>query len=442
MNTFQPTGRGLSSSSSGHPDPGAQTPVLPNAQRGGSLGRSRLRAPASLRQAARAAIAMHAVSPTVVAMDRPNVRGAVKMTGIAKQFGTTSVLRGIELDIRAGEFITILGPSGCGKSTLLRIIAGLEPQSAGTVAIDGVSMDGLAPDRRDIAMVFQSYALYPHLTVAENIAVPLRMRRLTRLQRLPGARALPAVRRIGASIAEAVQSVAATLRLESLLGRKPAQLSGGQKQRVALARAMVRQPKAFLMDEPLSNLDAELRVHMRAEIAQLHRQLGATFIYVTHDQAEAMTMSDRVAVILEGELRQIASPGELYRDPDDLRVAQFVGTPRINVLPATATATGIDVLGRPIARPSGLAAGTTLQAAVRPERLALAGTGVPGRVVYRENLGSDLFLHVAVDGVPTPVIVRCDSSVLETTEIGASVALAIPSDALLLFDVDGRRLRP
>jgi multiple sugar transport system ATP-binding protein len=385
---------------------------------------------------------MQAVSPRVVGMNRPNPRGAVKMTGIAKQFGATSVLRGIDLDIRAGEFITILGPSGCGKSTLLRIIAGLEPQSAGSVTIDGVSMDGLPPDRRDIAMVFQSYALYPHLTVAENIAVPLRMRRLTRLQRLPGARALPAVRRIGASIGDAVQAVAATLRLESLLGRKPAQLSGGQKQRVALARAMVRQPKAFLMDEPLSNLDAELRVHMRAEIAQLHRQLGATFIYVTHDQAEAMTMSDRVAVILEGELRQIASPGELYRDPDDLRVAQFVGTPRINVLPAVATAAGIDVLGLPIARQSGLPVGRTLQAAVRPERLAVAGAGVPGRVAYRENLGSDLFLHVAVDGASAPVIVRCDSSALDATEIGTSLGLAIPPDALLLFDLDGRRLRP
>jgi multiple sugar transport system ATP-binding protein len=385
---------------------------------------------------------MQAVSPNAVGMDRPDPRGAVKMTGIAKQFGATSVLRGIDLDIRAGEFITILGPSGCGKSTLLRIIAGLEPQSAGTVAIDGVSMDGLPPDRRDIAMVFQSYALYPHLTVAENIAVPLRMRRLTRLQRLPGARALPAVRRISASISEAVQAVAATLRLETLLGRKPAQLSGGQKQRVALARAMVRQPRAFLMDEPLSNLDAELRVHMRAEIAQLHRQLGATFIYVTHDQAEAMTMSNRVAVILEGELRQIASPGELYRDPDDLRVAQFVGTPRINVLPAVATASGIDVLGRPIVRQSGLPAGTKLQVAVRAERLTRGDNGVPGRVVYRENLGSDLFLHVAVDGVATPLIGRCDSSALDTTEIGTSVALAIPPDALLLFDLDGRRVRP
>jgi multiple sugar transport system ATP-binding protein len=385
---------------------------------------------------------MQAVNPKVMGIERPAPRGAVSLADIAKQFGATSVLRGIDLDIQAGEFITILGPSGCGKSTLLRIIAGLEPQSAGTVSIDGASMDGLPPDRRDIAMVFQSYALYPHLTVAENIAVPLRMRRMTRLQRLPGAGVLPQARRIGAAIGEAVRSVAATLRLESLLDRKPAQLSGGQKQRVALARAMVRQPKAFLMDEPLSNLDAELRVHMRAEIAQLHRQLGATFIYVTHDQAEAMTMSDRVAVILEGELRQIASPGELYRDPDDLRVAQFVGTPRINVLPAAATAAGIDVLGLALARPSGLPVGTTLQAAIRPERLSITNdtSGLPGQVVYRENLGSDLFLHVAIEGASAPTIVRCDASALDSTAIGAAVRVAMAAEHLLLFDLEGRRI--
>jgi multiple sugar transport system ATP-binding protein len=385
---------------------------------------------------------MQAVSPKVVGIERPAPRGAVGLAGIAKQFGAISVLWGIDLDIRAGEFITILGPSGCGKSTLLRIIAGLEPQSAGSVTIDGASMDGLPPDRRDIAMVFQSYALYPHLTVAENIAVPLRMRRMTRLQRLPGAGVMPGVRRITGSIGEAVRSVAATLRLESLLDRKPAQLSGGQKQRVALARAMVRQPKAFLMDEPLSNLDAELRVHMRAEIAQLHRQLGATFIYVTHDQAEAMTMSNRVAVILEGELRQIASPGELYRDPDHLRVAQFVGTPRINALPARATETGIDMLGLTLARRSGLPAGTKLQAAIRPERLAISAdkSGLSGQIVYRENLGSDLFLHVALEGAPAPVIVRCDSSALDSTAIGATVHIAVPAAPLLLFDLEGRRI--
>jgi len=181
---------------------------------------------------------------------------------------------------------------------------------------------------------------------------------------------------------------------------------------------------------------------MRAEIAQLHRQLGATFIYVTHDQAEAMTMSDRVAVILEGELRQIASPGELYRNPDDLRVAQFVGTPRINVLPAVAAATGIDVLGIPLARQSGLSAGSELQAAIRPERLVVTSdkSGLSGQVVYRENLGSDLFLHVAIEGVATPVIVRCDSSALDSTAVGVTVRVAVAAEHLLLFDLEGRRI--
>ena len=393
------------------------------------------------------AAAMLVVSPHAAGLERTARSGAITLAGIAKQFGATSVLRGIDLDIRAGEFITILGPSGCGKSTLLRIIAGLETQNAGSVAIDGLSVDGLAPDRRDVAMVFQSYALYPHLTVAENIAVPLRMRRLTRLQRLPGARLLPGVGRIRASIAEAVQAVAATLRLESLLQRKPAQLSGGQKQRVALARAMVRQPRAFLMDEPLSNLDAELRVHMRAEIAQLHRELGATFVYVTHDQVEAMTMSDRVAVILGGELRQIASPSVLYRDPDDLAVAQFVGTPRINILPASATTNGLDVLGTALAVPTGLPAGTKVQVGIRPERLAAqSGEGAfAGRLVYRENLGSDLFLHVAPDGAAGPsgpLVVRCDPSLLDSMSLGDRVQIGLSAEHLLLFDLDGRRIRP
>ena len=287
-------------------------------------------------------------------------------------------------------------------------------------------------------MLFRS----PHLTVAENIAVPLRMRRLTRLQRLPGAGLVPGVRRTAGEIAGAVRAVAETLRIESLLQRKPAQLSGGQKQRVALARAMVRQPRAFLMDEPLSNLDAELRVHMRAEIGQLHRQLGATFVYVTHDQAEAMTMSDRVAVILAGELRQIASPDVLYRDPDDLGVARFVGTPRINVLPAIATAHGLDLPGLAVPLATGLPAGTKLQVAVRPERLALAASGVAGRLAYRENLGADLFLHVALEGVPQPVILRADPALVGTRALGDPVTVGLAAEHLLLFDAEGRRLRP
>jgi multiple sugar transport system ATP-binding protein len=369
---------------------------------------------------------------------------SVRLTGICKRFGALTVLQAIDLDIRPGEFVTILGPSGCGKSTLLRIIAGLERQSAGSVSIGGTVVDDLRPDERDIAMVFQSYALYPHLTVYENIAVPLRMRRLSQWQRLRVARLLPGVRQVRAGIAEAVLAVARMLRIEELLDRKPSQLSGGQKQRVALARAMIRQPKAFLMDEPLSNLDAELRLHMRAEIAQLHQQLGTTFIYVTHDQAEAMTMSDRVVLIIGGVPLQIASPSVIYADPDDLRAAQFVGTPRINVLPAAATATGIDVLGRTLALPSGQPAGTRLQLGVRPGRLALAAAvdGLQGRLVYRENLGSDLFLHVAVSGASTPLIARCDPAESAEYRIGDTVHLAVPPQYALLFDAEGRRLRP
>lgn len=385
---------------------------------------------------------MLAVTPQAAGLQSATTSGAIRLAGIEKSFGETRVLRGIDLEIRAGEFITILGPSGCGKSTLLRIIAGLERQTGGTVAIDGANVDALPPDRRDIAMVFQSYALYPHLTVAENIAVPLRMRRLTRLQRLPGAGVIPGVRRTSAEIGRAVRAVAETLRIESLLERKPAQLSGGQKQRVALARAMVRKPRAFLMDEPLSNLDAELRVHMRAEIGQLHRQLGATFVYVTHDQAEAMTMSDRVAVILGGELRQIASPDALYRDPDDLAVAQFVGTPRLNVLPASVSARGLDLPGLALPFATGVAPGTRLQAGIRPERLTLAASGLSGSLVYRENLGADLFLHVALDSVPQPLIVRSDPALAGALALGDPVTVGLAAEHLLLFDADGRRLRP
>ena len=372
---------------------------------------------------------MTVVTPAA-AGTRP-LRGAVRIRALGKRFGDTAVLDGIELDIAAGEFVTVLGPSGCGKSTLLRIIAGLETESSGTVTIDGTPMAGRAPSARDIAMVFQSYALYPHLTVAQNIAVPLRMRSLTPLQRLLGLVPRAAREQMTAE----VRRVAAVLRIESLLARRPAQLSGGQKQRVALARAMVRRPRVFLMDEPLSNLDAELRVHMRAEIAQLHRQIGATFIYVTHDQVEAMTMSDRVAVILGGRLQQVASPDLLYRDPDTLPVAQFVGTPRINVLPA----------GR--LDPAATWAAGAAQVAVRPERLGVSASPedrrekLRGRLVHRENLGSDLLLHVEVPGVPEPLIARADPTTGGGFAIGDSLGLAIDPENALLFDAEGRRIR-
>jgi multiple sugar transport system ATP-binding protein len=386
-------------------------------------------------------------TPAADGLARPR-RGAVALRQICKSFGPQRVLEAISLDIAPGEFLTILGPSGCGKSTLLRIIAGLEAQDAGSVSIDGQPVDRLRPAARVIAMVFQSYALYPHLTVLDNIAMPLWLSRLNQLQRLPGARYLhPGTRRVAAEIENAARNVAGMLRIEELLARKPRQLSGGQKQRVALGRAMVREPRVFLMDEPLSNLDAELRVHMRAEIAQLHRRLATTFIYVTHDQAEAMTMSDRIVVMMQGVPLQVATPKAIYEDPNDLRVARFVGSPAINVLPGTVEAgNGIDVLGVRLPFSSGLPAGTRVTVAARPQALALAtrpcGACLTGRLVHIENLGSDLFLHVAVEGVATPVVVRHDPALANLPGLGDSMAIALPATRLLVFDGHGRRLAP
>src|SRR5882757_790899 len=248
----------------------------------------------------------------------------ISIRHIAKSFGAVSVLRGVSLEIEDGEFMTLLGPSGCGKSTLLRILAGLEHQDAGSVAIGGRTVDGVRPKRRDVAMVFQSYALYPHMTVGKNIALPLMMRRLSSWQRLPFiGRLLPGTAGARAEIEAAVLTTAKALGIDHLIHRKPGQLSGGQRQRVAVGRAMVRRPSVFLMDEPLSNLDAKLRVQMRAEIRTLQRELGVTTVYVTHDQSEAMTMGDRVAVMRKGVLQQVAAPHALYDDPDSLFVGAF-----------------------------------------------------------------------------------------------------------------------
>lgn len=376
----------------------------------------------------------------------------VELTGIAKSFGEVRVLRDVSLEIRDGEFVTILGPSGCGKSTLLRIIAGLERQDAGRIRIGARTVDTLRPNERDIAMVFQSYALYPHLTVAGNLALPLRMRLLSWQQRLPGARWFsPHIRAVERDINRRVSEAAALLQMETLLPRKPAQLSGGQKQRVAVGRAMVREPRVFLMDEPLSNLDAELRVHMRAEIAQLHRRLGVTFIYVTHDQAEAMTMSDRVVVMMDGQPLQFSSPGAIYSDPVDLRVARFVGSPRINTLPGVTTGRrSIDLAGLELPFDVALAAGERVTVAIRPAATGVAGqhglpgSGVPGlsgRLVHRENLGSDLFLHARIDALDTTVIVRQDPSAIDAFPLGMQLQVDIPVDQALAFDSAGARIR-
>ena len=373
----------------------------------------------------------------------------ISIQGITKRFKDAQVLNDVSLDIAAGEFLSLVGPSGCGKTTLLRILAGLETQDAGDVHIGGVMVDDLPPKARDIAMVFQSYALYPYMTVAENIALPLTMRRLSTLERLPlVGRLVSGTRASRAAIAADVRQVAESLAISHLMDRRPAQLSGGQRQRVALARAMVRRPRAFLMDEPLSNLDAKMRVQARTEIADLHRSLGSTFVYVTHDQAEAMTMSSRVAVMMGGELLQVAPPQVIYDDPADLRVATFIGTPEINVFAATARGDGaVQVAGR--AWPLGLAApaGTPVTVAVRPEAFALmaepradAGT-VAGTIRHLEYLGAETMVHLTVPHAPKPVIARVEPMTGASLTIGTPATFRVQAGRVLLFGADGKRLK-
>ena len=371
---------------------------------------------------------------------------SIRLQGITKTFGDTPVLNGIDIDIADGEFLTLVGPSGCGKSTTLRIIAGLEAQSAGNVEIDGTVVNRIRPSRRDLAMVFQSYALYPHLTVRQNLATPLLLRDLTFWERFPLLGALvPGRRRKVDALAATVRDAAGTLEIEHLLDRKPGQLSGGQRQRVALGRAMVRNPAAFLMDEPLSNLDAGLRVHMRAELSELHRELGTTFVYVTHDQAEALTMSDRMAVMLDGDILQLGAPDDVYQNPQDLRVAEFVGSPKINVLPGECDGSGRlscrgIALGRRLARPTN----ESITIGWRPEHLALrpdAANGCfAGRLAYKENLGSDVFLHVALDDGAQRIVARVTPPEAHGAAIGEDIHLGADSDRALVFGASGRRL--
>ncbi|WP_370677791.1 ABC transporter ATP-binding protein [Pleomorphomonas sp. PLEO] len=267
---------------------------------------------------------------------------SISLNGIIKSFGREAVLKSVDLTIEAGELVCLLGPSGCGKSTLLRIIAGLERAQSGSIKLGGESVDATPAGSRDLAMVFQSYALYPHMNVAENIGLSLEMTELSWDQRLPLIGPLmPGSRAVRRSIAERVVRTADIVEIGQLLKRRPAQLSGGQRQRVALARAMAREPGVFLMDEPLSNLDAKLRVSMRDEIIALNKRLGATFLFVTHDQADAIAMSDRIALMFEGKIRQIGTPREIYGAPGHIDVATFIGYPAINLFPVE-----IDEAGR------------------------------------------------------------------------------------------------
>jgi multiple sugar transport system ATP-binding protein len=370
----------------------------------------------------------------------------LSISGVSKGFGAVKVLKGVSLDIEDGEFLTILGPSGCGKSTLLKILAGIERQDSGSIFLGDRILDGLRPKRRDVAMVFQSYALYPHMTVAQNIALPLRMRRLTKWQRFPFLGALlPGTAAVRTEIAAEVSRTAAALGIDQLLDRKPAQLSGGQRQRVAVGRAMVREPAVFLMDEPLSNLDAKLRVQMRAEIKELHRRLGTTFIYVTHDQTEAMTLSDRVVVMVEGEILQVARPQDIYTDPCSLRVAEFVGSPKINVIEGRVERNGtIDVAGLRFSTDIASDSGRIL-IGMRPEALRLAEgaskDAMSGRVRLIEHTGADVFVHVDVPGASDLLVARLPLEQAARMQPGETIQLGLWRDQLMFFDPHGRRIR-
>ncbi|WSG99523.1 ABC transporter ATP-binding protein (plasmid) [Rhizobium johnstonii] len=375
---------------------------------------------------------------------------SIDIMNLEKRFDRTQVLKRIDLHIREGEFLTLLGPSGCGKSTLLRLLAGFEPCTGGRILIGDRDVARLPPKARGIAMVFQSYALYPHMTVRANMAVPLEMSRLSFRQRLPGAVILSSkVRGVRSEIAKEVATVAKQLGLEALMGRKPAQLSGGQRQRVAVGRAMVRHPAVFLMDEPLSNLDAKLRQQMREEIVDLHRRTGITFVYVTHDQTEAMAMSDRIAVMEGGEIRQCAAPEEIYDRPDYLSVARFVGTSAINEMLATIRGGAVFVNGRPLGLMlQGIADGTYLLA-VRPERLhptdASAGDfSLPVEQV--EFTGNEVGIRcsgaeIGAGSVRVQLRPESFARLNQGRNVGDRITLKIAEGAALIFDAAGRRVR-
>ena len=370
----------------------------------------------------------------------------IELKSISKSFGSTEVIKSLDLSISNGEFITIVGPSGCGKSTLLRIIAGLENQSTGDVEIDGNVVNNTKASERDLAMVFQSYALYPHLTVQQNLMVPLKLRRLSFLERFPIIGwFMPNRRSKLDEIVSKVQAASETLQITHLLDRKPGQLSGGQQQRVAVGRAMVREPVAFLMDEPLSNLDAGLRVHMRAEISELHRDLKTTFIYVTHDQAEALTMSDRMAVMMDGEILQLDTPHEIYNYPSTIRVAEFVGSPKINILNGQYDEKdNLNCFGIKITDSIKLAQKGNVSVGIRPEHMELVSSKdknvFKGEIVYRENLGSDIFLHLTVNEGEQKIIVRSEPSMVINTSVGDQVMIGWDEHKVMAFDVDGKNI--
>jgi len=346
---------------------------------------------------------------------------------VRKTYANLEAIKGVTLDVEDREFVVFVGPSGCGKSTLLRMIAGLEEISGGDLLIDDRRVNDVGPAERGLAMVFQSYALYPHMTVADNMGFALKLAKVSKEER-------------NRKVAEAAR----ILQLEPYLDRKPGQLSGGQRQRVAIGRAIVRNPKVFLFDEPLSNLDAALRGQMRIELARLHEQLNATMIYVTHDQVEAMTMADKIVVLSAGRVEQVGSPLELYHHPRNLFVAGFMGSPRMNLLPATVTASGAE--GVTVAGPGGMSVtvpvspdgfrvGSQVTLGVRPEHLTITPDGsISGHALIAERLGGLTLLHVELQD-KTMLVVQTDGS--DATRVHQQIRLAMVPAHTHLFGSDG-----
>ncbi|WP_222832899.1 ABC transporter ATP-binding protein [Pseudomonas sp. SC3(2021)] len=355
----------------------------------------------------------------------------LKLDNVNKQLGGVRILRDINLEIAAGEFVVFVGPSGCGKSTLLRLIAGLDSICAGDLLIDGRRVNDLEPRERGVGMVFQSYALYPHMSVYDNISFGLKLAKTEK-----------------SSLRERVLKTAQILQLDKLLQRKPKELSGGQRQRVAMGRAMAREPDILLFDEPLSNLDASLRVQMRNEIARLHARLRSTMIYVTHDQVEAMTLADKIVVLNGGHVEQVGAPRELYERPASRFVAGFLGSPRMNFLPVRLQTPGetslVDTLVWGIMPlpfdSSNLATGTQLSLGIRPEHVSLKAADKAAGVIVTavEYLGSETYVHLET-GQDDPLICRCEVSA--GWQAGDRVELQLDIDNLHLFDVDGAALK-
>jgi multiple sugar transport system ATP-binding protein len=378
-----------------------------------------------------------------VVNETPSVASSVELKAVEKRFGTFEAVRAVSLAIEPGEFAVFVGPSGCGKSTLLRLIAGLETPSRGAIHIGEREVTHVHPSRRGIAMVFQSYALYPHMSVAQNMAFGLEIRGLKRDE-------------IRAKVARAAD----ILQLTELLDRKPRALSGGQRQRAAIGRAIVREPEVFLLDEPLSNLDAALRGQVRVELARLHARLGATMIYVTHDQVEAMTLANKIVVMNGGRVEQVGAPLELYHRPANLFVAGFLGSPRMNFLEGRVKSAGAQQVVVALTGGSvllsrsgaGLAAGDRVTVGLRPEGLRLSSDSsvqcgalegvIAGRLVLAERLGSETLVHVALDAASdaAPVIAKVGGD-LPAAAPGAPLRLVLDPDKCQLFDSRGRAIR-